>query len=135
MDITKFRTDEEKERKGVWIPIGDGAELLIARWGNPEMVKTSERLMEPPEIKQAYRHGALSEEKALEINIETMAESILLDWRGLEEKGKSIQYSKAKAIELLRIKDFCGLVTAISKTQENFRAQVHAEGVDNLKKT
>lgn len=135
MDITKFRTDAEKEKKGVWIPIGEGAELLIARWGNPDMIKVSERLMEPAEIRQAFRHGALSEEKAQEINTEIMAEAILLNWRGLEENGKAIPYSKEKAIELLRIKDFSGLVTQISKTQENYRAQVHAEGVDNLKKT
>jgi len=135
MDIGKFKTDPKKELQGVWIPIGEGAELLIARWGNDAASKTYERLTAPTEVKQALRLGTITEAKALEIQVETIASGILLNWKGLTENGKTLEYNPDNCRRLLALKDFRAAVENLSKTQEYFREEVQAQSVENLKKT
>jgi hypothetical protein len=61
-----------------------------------------------------------------------MADSILLDWRGVEEAGQVLPYSKENAMRiLLEYKDLRDQVTEIANEMESFRAEEHQEAEKN----
>jgi len=100
MDIKKtYGTDKIKEEKGVWEDLGDGARVLVARIGNPNYRKVFEQLTKP--YQKSIRRGTLSEEKATDLIIKSLAKSVLLSWEGLKEDGKALKYSEAEAVRLM----------------------------------
>lgn len=80
--LKAFTTDKNKEEHGVWVKGPDGVEYLIARLGNPRAQKLAERLMRPH--RSAQRKGSLDPKVVEAITRKVMAETILLDWRGLD---------------------------------------------------
>src|SRR5687767_1596968 len=120
IDISKFRTDPNLESEGVWVPIGEGARIKIARSGNAKGAELFERLTDPPDIKLAIRAGTLSVEKLNEIMTEVLSQAVLLDWEGITENGKLLPYTKENAKRILAIKDFRKLVLDLSQEQELF---------------
>ena len=129
MKISTFATDLDLEENGVWVDIGQGASLLIARQGNPRYNEHVRKTCKPHS--RQIRNQTISEELSNELLIASLAETILLDWKGLEDdKGKPIKYSKKAAIELLTgLKDFRALVQEIAREQATFRAaEIEEEG-------
>jgi hypothetical protein len=129
MKISTFATDLDLEENGVWVDIGDGGMLLIARLGNPHHQAAIRRISKPH--KALIRNKTINEELSDELLLKAMAEAILLDWKGLEDdKGKTIKYSKGAAYDLLRdLRDFRNLVTELANEQVSFRREeVAAEG-------
>jgi len=131
MDLKKeFGTDKEKEIDGKWFPISDSAKLLIARIGNPNYAKVFRRLTRP--YKRAIRTDRLPEEKSDEILIQTMAETILLGWEGLEEDGVPVTYSTTEAVRMLtEYKDFRDMVSEIASEMEAFKVEDDEEAEGN----
>lgn len=132
MRISKFRTDRRAEEDGVWVDAGEGLQLRIARWGNPRYQEAMRRLGSPllPQIKT----GTISEQASEEVLCKAMAETILLEWKNLqEEDGSEIKYSREKALELLRdVRDFRALVVDLSQNVNLFRAEQARDIVGNL---
>ena len=119
----RFATDASAEEEGVWVDIGEGAALKIARFGNKRHEQVLDRLRKP------YRNilrtgGEIPKDRAETIVIEAMAEALLLDWRGLEDDdGKAIAHDKDTAVGLLTdLKDFRNQVAAIAMEAETYRA-------------
>ena len=110
MEIEQFKTSERLEQDGVWVPIGEGASLLIARIGNAKYEKylrkigrkhlTQIRLTSDPELLK-------------ELTVQAMARFVLLGWKGLDENKKPIPYSHKKAEELLT--NYHGLFRTVSE--------------------
>ncbi|MDH3377783.1 MAG: hypothetical protein OEQ39_12615 [Gammaproteobacteria bacterium] len=127
MKISTFATDLDLEEKGVWVDIGDGGKLLIARLGNPRYQEAVRRLSKPH--KTQIRNKTISEDLSDELLLKAMAESILLDWKGLEDdKGKVIKYSTETAFQLLRdLRDFRNLVVELATEQAAFRREETAQ--------
>lgn len=121
MDIKKtYGTDKEKEKKGVWEDLGDGARVLVARIGNPNYRKIFEQLTKP--YSKSIRRGTLSEEKATELIIKSLAKSVLLGWEGLKEDGKLLKHSEAEAIRLMtEYPDFRDQVQEIANDLETYK--------------
>lgn len=133
MDIGKFKTDLNRELDGVWVDIGKEARLKIARIGNPAYKETFRRLAKP--YQRQIRTGTLSDEVAERILAQSLAESVLLDWEGLEENGKPLPYSKKAALDLLtnpQLKDFRDLVAELANESELFHQQDVDEAEGNL---
>lgn len=123
MKISTFATDLDLEENGVWVDIGDGGQLLVARMGNPRYLEVVRRISRPH--KNRIRTKSINEELSDDILIQAMAEAILLDWKGLEDdKGKPIKYSKEAAYELMKgMRDFRNLVVEIASEQAAFRRE------------
>ena len=131
MELKKlFGTDQEKEREGTWIDMGEGASMKVARMGNPHYNKTIQRLSKPH--KNAIRRGTISEEKAQELQIRAAAEALLLDWKGIVEDGVEVAYSVDKGIEYMTaMNDFFRYVQEMATSIENFREEEDEEAEKN----
>jgi len=133
MKISKLKTDSDLEVNGVWVDIGDGAEILVARIENP---RYKERLRT---LGKQYRHtmtrGMLPIEVQEELLYQTASETILLDWKGItDDDGKNIKYSQKKAYELLKeVRDFRDIVFEISETMNAYQREVEEEDSKNSK--
>ena len=109
-----FGTNERLEQDGVWVDLGDGGSVKVARAGNKANRKLLKRLVGPH--KAALRSDRLPDDVLEKLTIECMARTILLDWRGIEEDdGKNVEYSVENAIRLLTAyKDFRDQIAASS---------------------
>lgn len=123
MKISHFQTDSNLEEDGAWISIGDEASLKIARLGNRAYRDAFQKRIKP--YRRQIRTQTMDDKIAEKIMIECLAETILLDWSGMEDdKGQKIAYSSAKAQEYLKAyKDFRELVVELASEMENFRQQ------------
>ena len=110
MDFLKrFAVDRERAEDGVWVDLGDGLEVCIARFGSARYKSAMARAFTPH-----VGHEDLSDEDANKITAEAMADGMLLDWRGLSIGGQEIPYSRDAAFLLL-------------SEYDEFRERVHRE--------
>jgi hypothetical protein len=120
MDLKDLATNRNLEIEGKWVRVDRETELLIARWHNPKHRAS---------LQKHYRgQGStviplemLDEEIADEIIIESMADAILLGWRGLKDKGQLVDYSRQAAYDRLATYPvFRDSVTEYAKRWSNF---------------
>lgn len=111
-----------QETDGIWVTHSEGVKFLIARAGNPNFLRASDKL-EAPHRKQ-IRLGKLSTEKQIELQCRAMAEGILLDWEGIEASDGPLEYSVENAYAVLRynvdVRDF---VFEFATENENYRTE------------
>lgn len=122
MDILDFTYDLEKRVKGVRIPVGKDAYLIIAESETPEFWEAYRRIS--TEITGDTEQPTIEQSK--EIYCKTLSECVLLGWGGITENGEPIEYSKEKAYEWLRAEDkekFFDKVISESKRFSNFQAE------------
>jgi len=133
-DVKKlFGTDSKKEQEGVVHEMGDGLKIKIARIGNPNYQKRFQVLSKPH--RRALRRGTLSDEVAEKLLVKCLAETIVLDWEGLEEQGKPIPYSTENAIRILTdYPELRNYVNDIANELEGYQAEEDEEATENLKK-
>ena len=125
-----FLTDKSKENQGVWVDLGEGARLLIARHGNERFKLRYQELTAP--YAAAIRTKTLSEAVAEKILKQILAETILLDWEGIvDDDGNPVPYSVEKAMEFLDIPDFRSFVEEMSKEQALYRKELEAQAEKN----
>lgn len=131
MDIKKsFGTSLALENEGVWIELGEGASIKVARVGNKENKALLKKLIAPH--KMAARNDKLADEVWEKITVESMAATILLDWKGIEDDGKALPYSKENAIRLLTdYKDFREQVASFSSELALFQSNNEAAAIKN----
>jgi hypothetical protein len=131
MDLNTFKTDPALD-EGVWIPLDD-AEIKIARIGSPKYQSRLRAKLRPHQ--DAIVHGYLKDSVATKIQIEVMADFILLDWRGnFEVDGKPLPYSRENAMLALEIDEFRAWVDRQARDLENFRAKEVKESVEAVAK-
>lgn len=135
MDLKQhFATDAEAEVEGVWHDLGDGARIRVARTGNPEYQQALRRVIGPYRLQM--KRGTLSTDRLRALNIEIEAETILLDWEGLEEGGKKIKYSTENAARLLEeYPDFRQVVQELADELTHYRNGAAEEDAEDLGKS
>src|SRR5690554_1250966 len=122
MDVKKLKTDTDAEVSGVWVPIDDETELLIARLGNPRYRDAMARKGRP--YRTAARNNTLPEDILTKILIEAIAETVLLGWKNFKEDGVELEYSPATAKRLLEdYPDFRDLVVGLAGDAELYRQE------------
>lgn len=122
MDVfAQFATDEKKEIEGVWVEIGDGAKLLVARSGNRKYARLLGTEVEKHQRALDGKSDA-AEELSEKLMIGVIAGTILLGWEGVKYKGQPMAYSVENAKTLLAVKDFRVFVTKLSNDIEAYRA-------------
>ena len=131
MDIKKsFGTNSTLENEGVWIELGDGASIKVARVGNKENKAILKKLIAPH--KMAARNDKLADEIWDKITVESIAATILLDWKGIEDDGKPLPYTKENATRLLTdYKDFREQVASFSSELALFQSNSEAAAIKN----
>lgn len=135
MDFAKhYRTDETGEAEGVWIDWAEGARLKVARLGNPTYQKRFQALLKP------HRHlrdrGLLPEDVQSEILNKCIAETILVDWEGVEYEGKALPYSSDNALKLIsEFKDFREDILTVAGEQAVYRQTEVDESSKNSPKS
>lgn len=127
MDIfATFATDEVAESEGRWFPLSKKAKVLVARTGNPNYIKALRQRMKDNQI-DPEDNSDENEKLVTSLVVDTMAETILLGWKGLEYKGKALEYSKENAGTLLEVKDFRKRIGNIADSAESFRLKDEEE--------
>lgn len=134
MKFSKFKTNTTLEQDGVWVDIGEGAKVRVARFGNPAYQKHLERSYKP--YRKMQRTGTVPEELQRKLFIDAMANTILLDWSGFkDDNGADVPYSVSAAIEKLTdLKDFREFISELATEAETFRDEEIAEEGDLLAK-
>ena len=99
MELKDFKTDKVKEKEGVWEDLGDGCSMLIARYGNPAMIRAYRKY--PRMIRRRLENGDVADDKSAKIMAGVMADTILLEWKGLKEDGKNVPYNKENCVRIL----------------------------------
>jgi hypothetical protein len=139
MDLNQFnaryKTDPDKEIKGIEVDIGENFKIVVARSGNARANKRMSELLAEPEVDMKRRAGAIDDATWDRIQLEVMSSCILVGWSGLTTAdGLPVPYSQEKARELLANRDFMNLVREISGAQEMYRAQALDKSKDALGK-
>lgn len=120
-DIQEFRLDKEAKAGGVWIDFGGGAQFKIAAFDNPGFSDAFRKATKPyndlgKEIPDADQ---------IEIMSRTMSQFIVLDWKGVFDGKKKLQYSQENAFRLLfELEWIRAKIIAEAQKLENFRAKV-----------
>jgi len=118
LDISKVYRVTDEATTGKWFDVGQGARLKVAKGGNERHENALKRLRRP------YRSMRNIPDDVIEnITIQAMAETILLDWEGVEESGEPVKSTVEKRVEYLTTyPDFKEQVANISMNFRNFSA-------------
>jgi len=131
-NLNSIKTDLEKMVKGVWTPFIEDIELCIASVNSPLYKDARKRALQP--YLRQIRLGTLDTDKVLDIIKPAVAEHLLLDWKNIEENGKKIPYSKAKAIEFLSdpsLAELYNFVLTTAGENDIYRQAAFEDGVKN----
>lgn len=122
MDINTAFSDPKLETDGVWCSYREGSEVLVARIGAPRFQRMLDAKMRPHRRKE--KAGLLDSETENRVLCETMAQTVLLDWRGFKDGTKDFPYSQEAALNLLlRSIDFRNDIAELAAVEDTFRAE------------
>ncbi len=137
-DFESFESDLDLEVGGVWVPIGEGAEILVAREGNEKYQDFLQGLVA---ANRALLDGNDKASRTLQKNllVRAYAKHILLGARGIRLKidGKVIDLNETNFNEqiatfMLKNKDFMSKVQGYAQQFEVFRKKGEEEALGNL---
>ena len=132
MELKDFKTDKDKEKDGVWEDLGDGCSVLVARYGNQAMVNAYRKY--PRVLRQRLESGQVDDDKSSTIMAKVMADTILLDWKGLKEDGKEVVYSKEECVRVLtEYPDIRTMIFEISNEAQLYHDESVGKTTKNLK--
>lgn len=139
MRLSETKTDKSLETDGVWVAIRYGAEVKVARRGNPRaeayrarLSWEDRRLLDHPDLRRGR------EDRVEELLIEAIAETMLLDWRGeifTDDEGNRIPHSVSTAKDLLAEYEWLleDVHEAASTRETFFRQEVQETGKSSRK--
>lgn len=146
MRLSLTKTDEGLERDGAWVGIRYGVEVRVARMGNPraeawraQLSAEDRRLLDNVReyTKRPDFHRAQLERVA-ELMRENLAETVLLDWREVEDDdGAPVPFSVDKAHEILAEYDwfYQDVLEAATSRETFFQAEVRKTGKSSRKRS
>lgn len=113
MKLSQLASNLTAEREGAWVALPCGIQVKVARLNNPAARARQDELRAP------YKHllrrgGEIPREESRRFLRETVCETVLLDWKGIEdEKGKEIPYTAEFAKELFAQDEYQDLFAEI----------------------
>ena len=131
MDLyEKYKTDEDKEVEGAWVPLSATARIKVARMGNTRYRECMRKKSAP--YRQSGIANTIPPEVLEQIVREAVAETILVDWKGITTDGTDVPYSKDTSLKFCTdLKDFYNLVLTAADNMETFRVNGQAVLVGN----
>lgn len=127
MNLDDFKTDLNKAEDGVWVDFGDGAEILIAQWGN----KAHSRFLKTvyKQNKRQIDLDVMGDEAAARL-MAGQWPHIIRDWKGINKGGEELAYSPQTVVDLSlnpQYKNFFSTIGEIAKDQATYRSQAVEE--------
>lgn len=125
-----FETDTKAEIEGFWHPVTDTSSFKLARAGgaNTKFIKMMESLTRPHRRK--IDDGSIDNELASDLMQEAFAQTVILDWKGVTDKGgKAIKFSPQAAHRLMQdLPELFSELRDVAAKHANFRlANIEAD--------
>jgi len=123
-------TDAKAEIDGMWVdfPFNPSIKLKIARFMNHAHEQALKRLRKPYE----GFGKTMTDAQQTHIFLEALAETVLLDWKGVKEGSKVVKYTPEEGFKALNdpaYRDFKEFVVSASADMNTFRKErVEAAG-------
>lgn len=133
-----FKTDERHEKEGVEIVYGDNSKgvpvvIKIARAGgaNIKYAKSLERRCKP--YRRQIQNETIDPKFAEQLIMETFAESVILDWSGVEDEfGNDLPFSFENCVKLFKdLPDLWADIQSQSQKMALFRQELREEDLKN----
>lgn len=132
MDLEMIKTDQDLENQGAWVKLDHLTEVKIR--------STSSRLYQEQARKKYGPLASLVEIVGVE-NVsrdqqeqmvqDLMAEVLIVDWKGLTDKGVDVPYSLETAREIVKIPRFRDLVWKHAQALQTFKAKSNEGAAKN----
>lgn len=127
MDLKQsFGIDKRDAESGKWFDLEDGGRVRVAKLGCLRFKAEVQRLQKPH---LAVLQSSMDSSELLDkITVVAMSRTILVDWDNINLDGEAVEYSSAKAEEMmLMFPDFREIVSALSIERRNFMPEELAE--------
>lgn len=140
MEISSIRRNAAVAAKGMWvgdIPGMPGVELEVRGLSSLAAINCRRKLERQVEKKDRERGGGFKPEVEQRITRQVLHEAILLNWRGLTDGGKPLDYTPEFAGQLLLDPNydvFAGAVTWAAGIADSDNTEVAEEQAGNSKK-
>lgn len=126
LDFKKaYGYNKKNAQDGMWVSLDEenGVSIKVAKIGTVVYLNTVQK--HARKYQALARVNRLTAEQTLEINAKTLADCILLDWKGVMEDGVLIEYSPANAYRILKEYDeFRNLVELHASDPELFQDNI-----------
>ena len=102
MKLSAVKVDSDVIEQGEWVdhPFVPGVEVKVRGVGNADFRRLAPKLTR--QFTPAQRDAVIPAADQDRITVELLVETILIDWRGLEEEdGSPLPYSKERARQIL----------------------------------
>lgn len=128
--LSRFVTDKSKEVEGVWVDVGGGLRLKLARMGNANYTTA---LLGSKYFGRSSKIIGIDAKGAVEDMRNAVAEHVLLGWEGLvDDNDQPILYTVDKAKEVLKeTPEFYRLVLEYAEDIELYRKAAKEEALGN----
>lgn len=126
-DVSDLVTDETKEVEGVWRDLPRGGQVKVARWGNERFTRALRKKFKANRVVMEGDDD-LSDKVSTDIMIEVMADTILMDVKGVGLNKKLIEkYTPEIGRQLMAVKDFRERIKALAEDVDSYLAKKEEE--------
>lgn len=123
----EFGSNESAEKDGVWVSLGEGAQIKVARLGNSEAQRAYRKI--PRAMRRMIEDGVLDNKQASDFLAGFLSNHILKGWEGLADKGKplgEITPESAKSF-MIKYRRFRDRVMELSQDDDLFNVEVEED--------
>lgn len=127
LNLESFATDESKEIGGVYFPVAQGVEFLIARWQNTEYLKAAVKFYRDNKV--AIERSLMDDGEADDEMCLILAKTIWKGWKGeLRLGGEVLQDTPENRVKALKgFKEIRRFVVECSQEAEAYRLEAQAD--------
>lgn len=126
MDLKKqFGYNKKIARDGVWVDLQDDGSVAIkvAKIGTLDYLNTVNKFSR--KYQAQARLNRMTAEQIVELNARVLSDCILLDWKGIEEDGNPIPYTRENAYRILKeYDDLRSMVEAHANDSDLFQDNI-----------
>lgn len=142
LELSDVAVDPKLANSGVWANYM-GGQFLVARHGHAYNQRLGDLYNENRDLlnKRDPESNLLTVEAAAkmrEIHIQAFAETVLLDWKDISEKGKKLKYTVATAMKILtdpRYQELTDYLESFSRNHYHYRDVSNQEVAKGVKTT
>lgn len=136
----RYGTSKDMEENGVWVPFGEGTELLLARIKSQRSL-TAKRAAEKPYREVLRTAARLGKEVADDIQsriaLDWLVSGVVLDWKEVSDRnGNMVTFSPDNAREIFGdLPDFLDEVVSAASNQSTYQDNADKDSVGNSEAT
>jgi len=136
-DINKNTRNRDAETEGTWFVYDEDVQFLVARKNNPKYRSAiSKGYRENERVISSNTNTDRAEKVSEQLMLEALANYVLLDWKGMVENGKPIEYTPGRAMSVLEEHDDLRKeIEEYADNRENYLAEKDKKDAKNLKKS